>query len=124
MGGSTITVDDPAGRWHLDATSPHVVAAGIGGPFRLEPATCRYQQQGHPPVLMRAATAVVDKAASRLALKGKVHVVYGALTLEAERIEYDLKRGEVVAGDRTKLTYAQPSRSSRSSPNGKNGGPR
>jgi lipopolysaccharide assembly outer membrane protein LptD (OstA) len=107
MGGTTITVDDPAGRWHLDATSPHVVAEGIGGPFRLEPATCRYQQQGHPPVLMRAATAVVDKAASRLALKGKVHVVYGALTLEAERIEYDLKRGEVVASGQPKLTYSE-----------------
>jgi len=105
MSGSTIAVADPAGRWRLEASSPEVTAEGVDGPFRLEPATCRYQERGRPPVLMRAATAVVDRAASRVTLEGNVSIMYQALTLKSERVEYDLKRGEVVARGRTKLTY-------------------
>jgi lipopolysaccharide assembly outer membrane protein LptD (OstA) len=107
MGGSTITVADPAGRWSLEASSPRIEADSIGGPYRLKPATCRYQQQGRAPVVMEAKAAFVDKAASRVVLRGSVKVVYGTLTLEGEQIEYDLKRGEVAAGERTKLTYGE-----------------
>ena len=97
MGGSVITVVDPQGRWKFEARSPHVEADGLEGPFRLAPAECRYQERGRSPVLMTAEEAQVDKAAQRVLLTGKVRITYGTLSLAADRVEYDLQQGKVVA---------------------------
>ena len=105
MRGSTITVVDPEGRWRFEAKAETVEAAGVEGPYTLRPAKCRYEAAGAPPVLMTAARAEVDKQARRLVLEGEVRISAGAWSLEAERVEYDLQAGEVVAPGRTKWTF-------------------
>jgi len=106
MGGSVIRVADPEGKWRFEARSEHIEADGIDGPYRLRPAVCRYEEPGKPPVRMRAESARVDKAAEQVLLEGKVRVSYEAWSLDAERVEYDLKQGKVAAAGQTKLSYA------------------
>jgi LPS export ABC transporter protein LptC len=105
MKGSTITVVDPEGRWRFEAKAETVQAAGVEGPYTLRPAECRYQAAGTPPVLITAARAEVDKQARRVVLEGEVRIRADAWRLEAERVEYDLEAGEVVAPGRTKWTF-------------------
>jgi len=105
MGGSVIRVADPAGQWRFEARSEQVEAEDLGGPYRLQPADCRYQEKDRPPVLMQAATAKVDRVVQRVVLEGTVRISYGGWMLEAERAEYDLKQGKVVATGQAKLSY-------------------
>jgi len=106
ISGWRITVADPDGRWTFGATAEHARAADVEGPYELAQADCRYQQAGRAPVIMRAARAHLDKQAGKLVLEGAVRITSGAWQLEeADRVEYDLNAGEVVAPGRTKWTF-------------------
>ncbi len=107
MGGSVIRVADPEGQWRFEARSEQIEAEGVDGPYRLHPAECRYEEKGQPPVLMRAESARLDKGSKRVLLTGKVRVTYESWSLDADRVEYDLKQGKVVASGQTKLTYGE-----------------
>jgi hypothetical protein len=107
MGGSVIRVADPEGKWRFEARSERIEAEGVDGPYRLHPAECRYEEKGRPPVLMRSESARLDKGAKRVLLTGKVRISYETWSLDAERVEYDLKGGKVVASGQTKLTYGE-----------------
>jgi len=102
MERSTIRLNDPDGKWEFEARADHVEMSGAEGPFILRPAECRYQRPGEAPVLMTADQARIDKAAQRLQLEGSVTIAYADWLLETERVEYDLKTGEVVARGQTK----------------------
>jgi LPS export ABC transporter protein LptC len=104
---STIRVAAPDGRWRLEARSQHIEAASINGPYTLTPADCRYEQQGKPPVLIRAERASVDTAANHLQVEGSVRLVYGAWSMETDHLDYDLDDGKVVASGPTKLTVGE-----------------
>lgn len=103
--GSKMTMTDPNGRWTLDVRAERVKAAGVEGPYELAPAECTYQQAGRRPVFMRGTRAGLDKKAEKLVLEGNVHITSGAWQLEADRVEYDLNAGEVVAPGRTKWSF-------------------
>jgi hypothetical protein len=97
-----IRLNDPDGKWEFEARSDHVEMSGAEGPFVLRPAECRYQRPGEPPVLMTADRAWIDRVAQRLELEGSVTISYADWRLETERVDYDLKTGEVVARGQTK----------------------
>ena len=97
-----IRLSDPDGEWEFEARSDRGEISEAGGSFLLRPAECRYQRAGEAPVLMTADQARIDNAAQRLELEGSVTISYADWLLETERVEYDLKTGEVVAGVRTK----------------------
>jgi len=97
VSGSTIRLADPQGRWTFEARAERVQAASLDGPYTLEPAECRYEQPGRPPVRMRAARAQVDRSAGRVVLEGDVRLDSATWTLEARRVEYSLDEGKVVA---------------------------
>ena len=107
MERSVIRLSDPDGEWEFEARSDHVEMLGAEGPFILRPAECRYQRPGEAPVLMTADQAWIDKVGQRLELEGSVTVSYGDWLLETERLEYDLKTGEVVARGRTKWSFSR-----------------
>ena len=107
LGESTITVVDPEGRWTFQVQAQRVEAASVDGPYDLEPADCRYDEPGRPPVLMRAARARLDKKAENVILEGDVSISSGAWVLEADRVEYDLNAGKVVAPGRTKWAFTE-----------------
>lgn len=107
MGGSVIRVADPGGEWKFEARCDRASAAGMDGPYVLAPMEGRYEEEGKPPVLMRADRAEVDKGANRVSLSGSVWMRYGGSQLEADRVEYDLETGEVVAEGRTKWTLTE-----------------
>lgn len=104
LGGSVIRIADPKGRWRFVARSAKVKATGVDGPYDLTPADARYEEPGKEPVLMRAARADVNKQTQRVHLEGSVQISSGGWLLEAERVDYDLNTGKVVAPGRTKLT--------------------
>jgi len=105
IGESTIRVVDPKGRWTFEAQAQLIEADSVAGPYVLEPADCRYQEHGKPPIVMRAARAHLDEQAKYLILESNVWISSGAWVLEAERVEYDLSAGEVVALGQTKWTF-------------------
>jgi hypothetical protein len=107
MGGSVIRVADSAGGWKFEAKSKRATAAGMDGPYVLMPMEGRYEARNKPPVLMRADRAEVDEAGKRVTLLGSVWVSFGRSQLEADRVEYDLATGKVVAEGRTKWTFAE-----------------
>ena len=105
MEGSVIQVAAPEGDWRFEARSERAEAAGAEGPYALERMEGRYEQKDKAPVLMRAQRAQVDRRAERVTLEGSVWVGFGSWQLEADRVEYDLKTGKVVAEGRTKWTF-------------------
>ena len=107
MEHSVIRLSDPDGEWEFEARSDHVEISEAAGSFVLRPAECRYQHKGDPPVLMTADEARIDKVAQRLELEGSVTIAYADWLLETERVEYDLKMGEVVARGRTKWSFSR-----------------
>ena len=107
LGGSVIRLADPGGRWKFEARSQQVQASGVEGPYALAPAECRYQEVGKEPVLIRAARADIEKEAQRVRLQGAVQISSDGWTLEAERVEYDLKTGKVVAPGPTKVSFGR-----------------
>jgi len=101
MRQSAITVVDPKGAWKFEAHAEHIEASSIDGPFTLTPARCTYRAAGRPPVTLESDRATVDQKAMTVTLEGDVTIVSGDLKLQAGRVAYDLKTGEVVAeGDR------------------------
>lgn len=122
MTGSVIRVAAPDGEWTFEARSERGTAAGMEGPYVLAPMEGRYEREGRPPVLMRADRAEVDKGANRVNLTGSVWVRYSGSQLEADRVEYDLGTGKVVAEGRTKRTATEERRETGGSgPAGKEG---
>ena len=102
MGGSVMRMAAPEGGWKFEARSKRAMAPTIDGPYVLMPMEGRYEAKNKPPVLMRADRAEVDEAEKRVTLLGSVWVSFGRLQLEADRVEYDLATGKVVAEGRTK----------------------
>ena len=72
------------------------------GPYTLAPARARYEEVGRRPALMSAERALIDQESRRVVFEGEVRISSGGWTLEADRVEYDLDSGEVVATGRTK----------------------
>ncbi len=116
IAGSEVKLVDPEGRWKFHLEAEQVEAASIHGPYALEPATARYEQIGRAAVLMSADRAQVDESARRVALAGNVRITSGAWELEADRAEYNLDSGEVVATGRTKWTFVELPRDRTESP--------
>jgi len=110
VSGSTIRMADPAGRWSFEARAQRVETASLDGPYALQAAECRYQQSGRPPVLMRAARAQVDRSAGKAVLEGRVRLESDAWVLEAERVEYDLNEGKVLASGGRNEAPEKPNR--------------
>ena len=104
LGESVIRVASPSGDWKFEAWSDRAEATTMEGPYVLSPMEGRYEHKDRPPVLMRADRAEVDKAEGRVKLDGSVWVASGAAQLEADRVEYDLRTGKVVAEGRQKWT--------------------
>jgi len=99
---SKVTVVDPGGRWTFQAESERIEARSMHGPYTLTPARARYEEVGRPPALMTADKAQIDQESRRVVFEGDVRISSGAWTLEADRVEYDLDSGEVVAPGRPK----------------------
>jgi hypothetical protein len=122
MTGSVIRMADPEGEWTFEARTDRASGASMEGPYVLAPMEGRYEREGRPPVLMRADRAEVDKGANRVSLAGSVWVRYAGSQLEADRVEYDLRTGKVVAEGRTKRTATEERRETGGSgPAGKEG---
>ena len=119
--GSVVRMAAPDGEWTFEAKSDRATA-GMDGPYVLTPMEGRYEREGRPPVLMRADRAEVGRGANRVNLEGSVWVRYSGSQLEADRVEYDLRTGKVVAEGRTKWTFADERRGTgASAPVGKEG---
>ena len=99
---SKVTVVDPGGRWTFEAEAERMEAGSMHGPYTLTPARARYEEVGRPPALMTADKAQIDQESRRVVFEGDVRISSGAWTLEADRVEYDLDSGEVVAPGRPK----------------------
>ncbi len=107
VGGSVIRMAAPEGDWKFEARSARATAPTIHGPYVLTPMEGRYEVKNQPPVLMGADRAEVDEAAKRVRLLGSVWVSFQGSQLEADRVEYDLETGEVVAEGRTKWILSE-----------------
>ncbi len=107
MGASVIRIVDPDGEWKFEAHSDDIEAENLEGPYQLHPASCWYWPKGRPPVEMKADRARLDKAAQRILLEGNVRITCENWSLAAERVEYDLGEGKVVASGRTKWKYQE-----------------
>ncbi len=103
---STVRFADPKGRWKYEVQADRVEAATVHGPYEMTPARARYDELGKPPVTMAAKRAHVDEEARRVVLEGDVHIASPTWRLDADRAEYDLKTGKVVATGRTKWVFA------------------
>jgi len=106
---SKVTVVDPGGRWTFQAEAERMEAGSVHGPYTLTPARARYEEVGRPPALMSAERAQIDQESRRVVFEGEVRINSGGWTLEADRAEYDLDSGEVVATGRTKWTFSEGS---------------
>jgi len=106
---SKVKVVDPGGRWTFQAEAERMEAGSVHGPYTLTPARARYEEVGRPPALMSAERAQIDQESRRVVFEGDVRISSGAWTLEADRAEYDLDSGEVVATGRTKWTFSEGS---------------
>ncbi|HUU54254.1 MAG TPA: LPS export ABC transporter periplasmic protein LptC [Armatimonadota bacterium] len=106
---SKVTVVDPGGRWTFQAEAERMEAGSVHGPYTLTPARARYEEVGRPPALMTADKAQIDQESRRVVFEGDVRISSGGWTLEADRAEYDLDSGEVVATGRTKWTFSEGS---------------
>ena len=104
---SKVKVVDPGGRWTFQAEAERVEAASVHGPYTLAPARARYEEVGRPPAFMSADRAQIDQESRRVVFEGDVRINSGAWTLEADRAEYELDSGEVVAPGRTKWTFTE-----------------
>lgn len=107
MGGSVIRIADPEGKWRFEAHSENIEAEGLEGPYQLHPARCWYWVEDRPPAEMQADRAHLDKAEQRILLEGNVRITYQNWSLAADRVEYDLGEGKVVASGRTKWNYEE-----------------
>ena len=106
---TTVRFADPKGRWKFQVQADRVEAATVHGPYEMSPARARYDEVGRPPVTMSARRAHVDEAARRVTFEGDVQVDAAAWRLQADRVEYDLKSGEVLASGRTKWVLTEGS---------------
>jgi LPS export ABC transporter protein LptC len=99
-----ITVKDPAGRWTFHVTAVRAEAAVADGLYELEAPECRYERSGEPPVFMRADRGNYDHDRKRLLMEGNAYAWAEGreMVIEAPRIEYDLRTGQVVLDDWTK----------------------
>jgi lipopolysaccharide export system protein LptA len=75
----------------------------------MSPAKARYDEVGRPPVTMSSKHAHIDESAHRATFEGDVQVDSATWRLQADRVEYDLKTGEVVASGRTKWLFTEGS---------------
>jgi len=106
---SKVKMVDPGGRWTFQAEAERMEAGSVHGPYTLTPARARYEEVGRPPALMSAERAQIDQESRRVVFEGEVRISSGGWTLEADRVEYDLDSGEVVATGRTKWTFSEGS---------------
>ncbi len=104
-----VRVVDPGGRWTFQAEGERMEAESVHGPYVLTPARARYEEVGRRPALMSAERALIDQESRRVVFEGDVRISSGGWTLEADRVEYDLDSGEVVATGRTKWTFSEGS---------------
>ncbi len=110
VGGSVIQMASPKGAWEFEARSEHAEAASMEGPYLLTPMEGWYKKKDGSVVVMGADRAEVDKGAEKVTLEGSVWVDFGGARLEAERVEYDLRTGKVVAEGQTKWTLTEERR--------------
>jgi len=103
----TVSVADPAGRWTFTMEAARATAAGLHGPYEMERVTGVHKETGRPDVLLSADKARVDEISRRVALQGSVHITSAAWQLQADRVDYNLDSGEVVATGRTKWTLTE-----------------
>ncbi len=106
MQHSTVKVSDPQHQWSFEGVARQVTQTGTAGPYDMVDVRGTYKKAGDPPVHMWAQRIRLDKQRNTMVLQGKVKVVGGAVTVEGDRIEYNLKTGEVVASSQTKWTFA------------------
>lgn len=116
---STIRVADPQGRWTFEVQSERAEAAGIHGPYILSPAKGRYDEKGKQPVFMSADRTRVDEGARRVLFEGNVRIASAGWALEADRVDYNLNTGKVVASGRTKWTFSESASQLRNPDKGK-----
>jgi Lipopolysaccharide-assembly, LptC-related len=104
---TTIRFADPKGRWTFSLEADRVEAATIHGPYDMAPARGRYEEKGRAPVTLSADRAHVDEAARRVVLEGNAKISSPAWGMQADRVDYDLRTGEVVATGRTKWVFTE-----------------
>jgi hypothetical protein len=102
IAGTTVRFADPKGRWTFEVRADRVEAETVHGPYEMRPARARYDELGKPPVTMSAQRAHVDEQARRVTFEGEVLIASPAWRLHADRVDYDLKTGKVVASGQTK----------------------
>ena len=107
METATVKVADPQGRWTFTAKAKETELAGQDGPYHMKGATGRYEQTGKDPVLMSADRVDVDKQAEQVHLAGSVRVTMGAMVMESDEFDYNLRTGKVVARGQPKLTLTR-----------------
>jgi LPS export ABC transporter protein LptC len=106
---TTIRFADPKGRWTFSLEADRVEAVTVHGPYDMTPAKGRYEEVGQPLVTMSAQRAHVDEAARRVVLEGNVRIASPTRGMQADRVDYDLNTGKVVATGRTKWTLNEGS---------------
>jgi|WetSurMetagenome_2_1015567.scaffolds.fasta_scaffold361829_2 lipopolysaccharide assembly outer membrane protein LptD (OstA) len=107
METATVKLADPKGRWTFTAKAKETELAAQDGPYHLKGATGRYEQTGKEPVLMSADRVDVDKKAEQVHLAGSVRVTMGAMMMESDEFDYNLRTGKVVARGQPKLTLTR-----------------
>ncbi len=106
---TTFRFADPKGRWTFSLQADRVEAATVHGPYDMTPAKGRYEEVGQPAVTMSAQRAHVDETARHVVLEGDVRVASPTWGLQADRVDYDLNTGKVVATGRTKWVFTEGS---------------
>ncbi len=104
---STIRIADPQGRWTFEVQSERAEAAGLHGPYTLSPAKGRYEEKNREPVTMSADRATVSEGSRRALFEGNVRIASAGWALEADRVDYDLNTGKVVATGHTNWTFTE-----------------
>jgi LptA/(LptD N-terminal domain) LPS transport protein len=102
---TTVKLADPAGKWTFDAVAKTATTAGAKGPYDMTEADGVCRRPGEPPAYLHARRLHLDQQRQHVTLEGAVRVVSGGLTVEGDRIEYDLKTGKVVGAPRTNWTF-------------------
>lgn len=103
---TTVKLADPAGKWTFDATAKSATTAGARGPYDMTEADGVCRRPNEPPAYVRAHRLHLDQERQQITLEGGVRVISGGLTVEGDRIEYDLKTGKVVGAPRTNWTFS------------------
>ncbi len=103
-----IAVADPGGAWTFAATAKQITNRKARGPYEMMEAKGVYrrpkEKPKQEPVHLSAQHLQLDQERQWVTLQGGVRIESGPALLEGERMEYNLKTGEVIAPRQTKLT--------------------